>query len=205
MMKSYIISMALALILITILNICLNKGTDSIKEKIKWQHYFFGYLFILYLMIALKDVVGFPSISDFQGALKVNKPIFNPIINFIPFSNGIEISAILNIIFFMPFGFLLPVLWQKFRRFLPILCAGVVFSLIIEIGQLFTHRASDIDDLIMNVLGAILGWIIFMVMSKIFYKLSNKTAAEPSATDSIILKLEPYIYIVIAIMSTFLS
>lgn len=44
----------------------------------------------------------------------------------------------------MPFGFLLPTLWEKYRNL------WTIFSFIVEIGQLFVkYRATDIDDLIM--------------------------------------------------------
>lgn len=206
MMKSYIIAMVLSFFLITILNILLNKSSKKFKKKIAWQHYFFGYLFILYLMISLKEVVGFPSLSDWQRLLRVNQEIFNPNINLIPFRDGFEISDILNIIFFMPFGFLLPTLWQKYKKLLPTLFSGLVFSIIIEFAQLFANgRGTDINDLIMNTLGTICGWIIFTFMSKIFYKLANKTVVESSPNDGMIFKLEPYLYIFIAIISTFLS
>ena len=206
MMKSYMIAIIMSIFLITILNIVLNRNNNKFKNKLEWQHYFFGYLFILYLMIALKDVVGFPSLSEWQRILASNRPIFNPIINLVPFNDGLEISAILNIIFFMPFGFLLPTLWEKYRALLPTLYTGILFSIIIEIGQLFIpFRTSDINDLIMNSIGTIFGWIIFNIMSKIFNKLSNKTIVESSSNSSIIIKLESYLYIIIAIISTFLS
>ena len=206
MMKSYIISMTITILLITILNLFLNKNSNKLKKKIEWEHYFWGYLFMLYLMIALKDVVGFPSLSEWQRLSISNRPIFNPIINLVPFSDGLEISGILNIIFFMPFGFLLPTLWKKYRALLPTLCTGILFSIIIEIGQLFIpFRASDINDLIMNTIGTICGWAIFNIMSKIFYELSNKTVVETVSNDSMIIKLEPYLYIAIAIVSTFLG
>ncbi|WP_259473593.1 VanZ family protein [Clostridium estertheticum] len=206
MVKSFIISMIISIFLITILNILLNKNSKSIKNKIGWQHYFFGYLFILYLMISLTEVVGFPYLSDWQRLSRLNMPIFNPVINLVPFNDGFEISSILNIIFFMPFGFLLPTLWKKYRKLLPTLYNGILFSLIIEIGQLFVpYRASDINDLIMNTIGTICGWIIFNIISKIFHKLANKTVVEISSNDSMAIKLEPYLYIAIPIISTFLG
>ncbi len=206
MMKSYMISIIMSIFLITILNFVLNRNSNKFKKKVEWQHYFFGYLFMLYLMIALKDVVGFPSLSEWRRLLAANSPIFNPIINLVPFNDGLEISAILNIIFFMPFGFLLPTLWEKYRTLLPTLFTGILFSIIIEIGQLFIpFRASDINDLIMNSIGTIFGWIIFNIMSKIFYKLSNKIVVESASNDSIIIKLESCLYIIISIISTFLS
>jgi len=198
--------MIISFFLTTILNIFLNKSSKSLKKKITWQHYFFGYVFILYLMISLIEVVGFPSLSQWRRLSGLNKPIFNPVINLVPFKDGLEISNILNIIFFMPFGFLLPTLWRKYRTLWPTLCYGILFSLIIEICQMFVpYRGSDINDLIMNILGTILGWIIFKIMKKIFHNLYDKTAVEVSPNDSLTIKLEPYLYIGIAIISGFLG
>lgn len=206
MMKSFIISMISSIFLITVLNILLNQKSKHLKKKIGWQHYLFGYLFILYLMISLTEEVGFPCLSEWHRLSRLNQPIFNPIINLVPFNDGLEISNMLNVILFMPFGFLFPTLWKKHRKLLPTLCSGLLFSIIIEIGQLFIkYRASDINDLIMNTLGTICGWIIFNIMSKIFHELANKTVVESSSYDSMIIKSEPFLYIAIAITSAFLS
>lgn len=206
MMQSVITSMVISFLLITILNIILMRSNNKLQHKITWQHYFFGYLFMLYLMISLTDVVGFPYLTEWKRLSGLNLPLFNPNINLVPFSDGLEISNILNIIFFMPFGFLLPTLWRKYRTLWPTLCYGLLFSLIIEVSQMFTNgRGSDINDLIMNTLGTLCGFIIFKVMSKIFHKLSDKTAVLTEDNDAIITKLEPYLYIGIAMISTFLG
>lgn len=202
MMESYLLAILVSMVLITIINIILNKKSSG---KIKWQHYLFGYFLILYLVISLKDIVGFPTLSDLERKVMLGVPIFDPVLNFIPFSRGIEISTILNIIFFMPFGFLLPTLWNKFRKFIPTVFAGFIFSLIIEVGQLFTIRATDVDDLIMNTLGTILGFILFKILSIIFKKLSNKTMFEEYNKKDSIIKYGPYLYIGIAVISVFFS
>ncbi|WP_061994676.1 VanZ family protein [Clostridium sp. ATCC 25772] len=194
----------ISIFMITILNIFLNKSNKNFENKIRWQHYFFGYMFIVYLIIALIEV-GFPSLSEWQRISRLNKPIFNPEINLVPFKDGLEISSILNIIFFMPFGFLLPTLWRKYRKLLPTLYQGILFSLIIEISQMFVlYRITDINDLIMNTIGTICGWVVFNIMSKVFHGLNNKTVIQTVSNDAIIIKLEPYLYIVIAIVSSFL-
>lgn len=202
MMESYLLAILVSMVLITIINIILNKKSSG---KIKWQHYLFGYFLILYLVISLKDIVGFPTLSDLERKVMLGGPIFDPVLNFIPLSSGIEISTILNIIFFMPFGFLLPTLWNKFRKFIPTVFVGFIFSLIIEVGQLFTIRATDVDDLIMNTLGTILGFILFKILSIIFKKLSNKTMVEEYNKKDSIIKYGPYLYIGIAVISVFFS
>lgn len=77
-----------------------------------------------------------------------------------------------NIVAFVPLGFLLPYLWkrvQSFGRFL--LCTISVISSV-EIVQLFTLRGScDIDDLILNLLGAIMGYIVFRFFKHRFIRI----------------------------------
>ncbi len=84
-------------------------------------------------------------------------------INFIPFSDGFDIvSNGLNILMFVPLGFLLPFIWPATADFLPTVLYGLSFSVLIEISQLFTTaRTTDIDDVLMNTLGALIGYLLF--------------------------------------------
>lgn len=205
MIEGYILSIIVSMMLLTFLNIILKRSSRNSEGKVRVEHCLFGYIFMLYLVISLKDIVGFPTLSDLERRIISDRAIFEPVLNFIPFSSGVEISSILNIIFFMPFGFLLPILWKEFRKFLPTVLAGFVFSLIIEVGQLFTIRATDVDDLIMNTLGTILGFIIFKILSKIFKSILSKTVIEGYNKKCSIIKYGPYLYILIAVISVFLS
>ena len=77
-----------------------------------------------------------------------------------------------NILIFVPLGFLPPLLWKKLARWwktLP-LCAGA--SLWIECAQLFLNRSVDVDDLILNTLGGLLGYLLFVA----FVRLTRKRA-----------------------------
>lgn len=58
---------------------------------------------------------------------------------------------------------------------------GFMLSLIIEIFQLLNVRATDIDDLLMNTLGAVIGFIIYSLLLKKFtskLKLKNRNNGE---------------------------
>ena len=123
-----LISLILALVLLTILISIVMRISYKEEEKIRVQHNIFGYMFMIYLIIALAEVVGFPSISEWRRLSGLNEAIFNPNINLIPFNDGFDISGILNIIFFMPFGFLLPTLWKKYRSFLNTLSYGIILG-----------------------------------------------------------------------------
>lgn len=73
-----------------------------------------------------------------------------------------------NVIGFLPFGFILPVILRNFRSFWSIMFGGFLFSLLVETIQLVTKVGCfDVDDLILNTLGAILGYLAFMLCDKI--------------------------------------
>ena len=68
-------------------------------------------------------------------------------------------GAGLNILLFVPFGYLLPLLWKRAERWWKVVLCGFVLSLLIELTQLMTHLGMfDLDDLMNNSLGAFLGW-----------------------------------------------
>ena len=67
-----------------------------------------------------------------------------------------------NIVLFIPAGWLLSRLWERLRNFFRFfaVCAGIIF--LVETVQLFSLLGRfDIDDLILNLLGMILGFILF--------------------------------------------
>lgn len=109
-------------------------------------------IFGIYLS-AMFAVVGLPDIRYVR---------FDPHFNFIPFAymfSDYE-NSLLNVLLFMPLGFFLPLFWQRFRRMIPTVFFGFCISLFIEVLQIFTYRATDINDLMTNTLGTFLGWCI---------------------------------------------
>ncbi|URZ07584.1 VanZ family protein [Clostridium felsineum] len=198
--KISLIMTVLILILITALNIVLKKN-----NKRGWQHYFVGYFFLIYIVACL-ILVGIPSVYEWKVHLIEHERIFNPHLNLIPLKDGLDISNILNIILFMPFGFLNPIMWTKYQKFKNIFLYGLFFTFFIEFSQLFTTaRTTDIDDIIMNTIGNVLGFIIFNIMKKIFHKFIDKSAVESSSKDMLLSRLEPYLYLVIPVIFLFLQ
>lgn len=69
-----------------------------------------------------------------------------------------------NVIGFIPFGFILPVIIRKSRSPFVIILSGFLLSLCVEIIQLVTKVGCfDVDDLILNTLGAAIGYLGFAV------------------------------------------
>jgi len=88
--------------------------------------------------------------------------IFIPeLINLVPFSNEIDIVAYaLNVVLFVPFGLLLPMIWQNMGKLRSVLLGAFGFTLLIEVSQLLNFRSTDIDDVILNLAGMTLGFLV---------------------------------------------
>ena len=69
---------------------------------------------------------------------------------------------------FIPLGFLLPCLWPRLRSFGRFLPAIVAIIVVIELTQLFTLLGScDIDDLLLNTIGAVIGFGLLRLVDKL--------------------------------------
>lgn len=121
----------------------------------------FIFLYYVYLVLETTGIGTIWEIGLYPG-MKLQEEI-----NLIPFRDGISLSMILNVVMFMPLGFLLPLLWKEYQSLVRTAIIGFCFSCGIEFCQLFNRRVSDVDDLLMNTLGAILGWLIWIVFSRI--------------------------------------
>ncbi|MEE1125845.1 MAG: VanZ family protein [Acutalibacteraceae bacterium] len=102
-------------------------------------------------------------------------------INLIPFVHlfdyQIKSEAVLNlvgnILMFTPVGIVFSVVYKKLDTHIKVIATGIGFSLFIELLQLpFYDRVSDIDDLILNSSGYILGYLIYSGVKSIKNKLS---------------------------------
>ena len=79
----------------------------------------------------------------------------------------------LNVIMTIPFGFLFPLAKNKNAKLLKTILYTFLLSLIIEMLQPLINgfRASDITDLITNVLGGIIGYIMYLIFKPLTIKL----------------------------------
>lgn len=77
-------------------------------------------------------------------------------------------QTIANILMFIPLGFVFPIAFAKMRKFWRTTICMMFFSFFIEFFQYFVGRAADIDDLMLNTLGGMLGYGVFYIVSKLF-------------------------------------
>jgi glycopeptide antibiotics resistance protein len=82
-----------------------------------------------------------------------------------------------NIIGFIPLGILLPIQLPFFRKFGWLIGAVFLLSLLFELTQLMTGiGAFDVDDLILNTTGGIIGFILYAIVNRV-------TGQEPGAVS----------------------
>lgn len=69
-----------------------------------------------------------------------------------------------NVALFLPLGFLMPLVLKRMRSFLKTAATGFLISFTIEVLQYeFAERIFDIDDIFLNGIGAVLGYMIFKI------------------------------------------
>ena len=123
---------------------------DRERAKRRW-----GWMVLLTLYLnAMYIVIGVPGVQYI---------CWDPTLNLIPFQDfsarNME-GMVLNAIMFAPLGFLLPAYFERYRHWGRTLAAGFLTSVAVELIQLFTFRATDVDDLIMNTLGTLVGFLL---------------------------------------------
>lgn len=132
--------------------------------------------FVLYMILALyfmffSETLDRTMVSD---EYRYNLTLFKEITRFWNMRhtygwNVTIVNLLGNVVCFMPFGFLLPTISKKkvFKNFLSVTFMAMLFSIGIETAQLLTKvGAFDVDDIFLNTVGGLLGYI-FMKLTKI--------------------------------------
>ena len=74
------------------------------------------------------------------------------------------VNLVGNIVMFVPLGFLLPKVSARQRKFWRAMATTALIILLVELAQLFSLRGiCDVDDLILNVLGAAVGYGMYKI------------------------------------------
>lgn len=90
-------------------------------------------------------------------------------------------QIILNVIMTVPFGFLLPLVSPKNTSFAKVVFLTLLLSLSIELIQplLSANRSSDITDIITNVTGGAVGYILYLAFRPITSRVLGLLQDEP--------------------------
>jgi len=139
------------------------------KKKITKAGWLLFYLYIILLSYFLffSEHYGRENILP---EYRYNLEFFKEIRRFITYREqlGFEVfivNIVGNILAFAPFGFMLPLLNTKYRKFFLIAFLSLLFSLSVEVVQLlFKVGIFDVDDIMLNTVGGILGYLAYKVV-----------------------------------------
>lgn len=150
---------------------CHNKKYRSInKNRILW--WLFGvYCIVLFLILFVRkrfNIGDEPYWEQVKMSINlvpfrtIYGSLYSIIHRTIPYLIPHEIISLLgNFALFMPFGYFIPRLFEKYRVFIKFILFTFVVLLSIETLQVLTIRGCfDVDDIILNLAGAVIGFFI---------------------------------------------
>lgn len=151
------------------------------KKHKKIIRIFSWILFIIYLCI----MVYFLFFSEQLGRVPsdtyhYNLEPFTEIKRYINYSKtigsfNVMLNLIGNVVCFMPFGFVMPILSNRQRNIFKVTFLSFLCSVIIELIQLVSKLGScDVDDVILNTMGGFLGYVMFCICIGIMHKFTEK-------------------------------
>jgi glycopeptide antibiotics resistance protein len=73
-----------------------------------------------------------------------------------------------NVMLFVPVGIFIPIVFKRMRKLYKTALVSFAMTFGIEFFQYFIGRSSDIDDVITNVLGAVIGYLLFWLLNRTF-------------------------------------
>ncbi len=154
------------LIIILVIIVSL-RATYLVTKKKKFQlHKEIIYLIAIIYLLCLFHVVTFQDSNYGTSNFTPFKEIFRYDIGTHKFTKNV----MGNILLFIPYGFLSSYLLKN-KKFSVITILTIIASLTIETVQYYIGRVFDIDDIILNVLGGIVGFLIYIGLDAIKNKI----------------------------------
>ena len=155
------------------------------KKKILYINiiiYFLIYNVTIFSLTLFDEIYGRNGLTFVTWNKRTFTEYINTSLNIVPFKtiklfiNGYKnnlvtrevfaINVIGNLCAFMPYGFFIPLLFKKINKYYKFLILMLIIVIIIEILQFLTMSGScDIDDLILNITGASIIYLIFNIKS----------------------------------------
>ena len=155
---------SLPMIIISVVVAITLRVADIVKNKREFCFYkeLIALSFIIYILCLFQVVT-------FQDNNNISSNNLIPFKEMFRYDLGSRLflkNVLGNIIMFLPYGFFTSY-FLKEKKLLPIFILTAVASLTIESTQLMIGRVFDIDDILLNIVGGILGHYLYIVILKI--------------------------------------
>lgn len=159
-----VFSFSLPMIIISVVVAITLRTADIIKNKKDFCFYkeIISLSFIIYILCLFQVVT-------FQDNNNISSNNLIPFKEMFRYNIGSRLffkNVLGNIIMFLPYGFFTSY-FLKEKKLLPILILTTITSLTIETTQLMIGRVFDIDDILLNIVGGVLGYYLYSLMLKI--------------------------------------
>jgi len=126
-------------------------------------HKEFWYLFSIVYMWLLFEILTMTELNSSSG---MNLVPFSEILRYDFGSKMFNYNVIGNMLIFLPFGYLIGT-YVNPKKVWPVLITTLLTSTAIEFVQLKIGRSFDIDDIILNVVGGLIGYLLYIGISAI--------------------------------------
>lgn len=170
---AFIIIILISILYLPIFFILKKKGKSPIRQ-LSYIGVFCSFFLIIFATILFVPINFHPE----EYILKLNP------FNWLENANSMQqfiVEKVPNIILFVPLGFFIPIVFKRQRKLFKtvLISFSIIFS--VEFIQYFIGRSADIVDILANLLGVIIGYVIYKLLdnlckSNLFWKvLTNKT------------------------------
>lgn len=187
----YVLETTWPIVAVTVISLISLRITHVIKNKKKFIVYeeLLKLIFVIYILM-------FFQIVTYQDVISYGN-------NFIPFkevtryqigSNLFYKNVVGNILLFMPYGFFISY-YLRLEKKDKWLALGLIFlvSISIECVQLMIGRCFDVDDILLNLIGGIVGYFVYRFLEIVTDKMS-KTTISTILTSMIIILIVILLY-----------
>lgn len=131
------------------------------KERFVFYKEFFTLLFIIYILLLFELV----SNTDVQGVSNNFVP-FREILRYEFGSKYFIWNVVGNMVIFIPFGFIVSRILDSKKLIKPLFLTFVA-SLTIELVQMYIGRSFDVDDILLNCVGGVIGFLLYIALSAV--------------------------------------
>lgn len=137
-------------------------------KKIELYKEVFSLIFVIYILL-LFELLTATDTNPYHG---INLKPFTEITRYKFGTRLFNINVFGNIVIFIPFGLFISS-YLKSKKVFSVLFISIITSTFVELVQLKIGRSFDIDDIILNVVGSIIGYIFYLILKNIKHKLPS--------------------------------
>lgn len=132
-------------------------------------HKEFTYLISIIYIWLLFEIL---TMTEFNGTSGMNLVPFSEILRYEFGTKMFNYNVFGNMIIFIPFGYLIGE-YVNPKKVWPVIITSLLTSGVVEFVQLRIGRSFDIDDIILNVVGGIIGYLLYIGLSAINRRLPD--------------------------------